>query len=102
MSEIIDPRTAVDEEGNVVPLEDVLNEHDPQGRWEAVGAANLERYMAYLAARKSGVTIDPESSESSKDKDKGFFCGDCCRYVGPGDNCPHADVGPRGGVRLKY
>lgn len=28
---------------------------------------------------------------------RGFFCGDCCKYVEPGEKCPHVRVGSRGG-----
>ncbi len=28
---------------------------------------------------------------------KGFFCGDCCRYIEPGKECSHVRVGSRGG-----
>jgi hypothetical protein len=27
---------------------------------------------------------------------KGFFCGDCCRNVNPGEKCPHVKIGSRG------
>lgn len=28
---------------------------------------------------------------------RGFFCGDCCRYIEPGKECSHVRVGSRGG-----
>ena len=27
---------------------------------------------------------------------KGFFCGDCCRNINPGEKCPHVRIGNRG------
>ena len=27
---------------------------------------------------------------------KGFFCGDCCRNINPGERCSHVRIGNRG------
>ena len=62
------------------------------------------------ARRKMGLPVDDpkkireimESLGSSSRKVgkgavQGFFCGDCCRYIEPGEKCLHMRVGKRGG-----
>ena len=61
------------------------------------------------ARRKMGLPVDdpkevgnlikrvPSSIEVGDKAVKGFFCGDCCRYIEPGKECSHVRVGSRGG-----
>lgn len=60
------------------------------------------------ARRKMGLPVDdpkevgnlikrvPSSIEVGDKAVKGFFCGDCCRYIEPGKECSHVRVGSRG------
>ena len=62
----------------------------------------------YYAKRLMGLPVeDPKevgdlikripSSRKIGDKAvKGFFCGDCCRNINPGEKCPHVKIGSRG------
>lgn len=38
----------------------------------------------------------PSPREVGKKSVQGFFCGDCCRYINPGEKCPHVKIGSRG------
>ena len=60
------------------------------------------------ARRKMGLPVDdpkevgdlikriPSSRKIGEKAVKGFFCGDCCRNVNPGEKCPHVRIGNRG------
>ena len=61
------------------------------------------------ARRKMGLPVDdpkevgnlikrvPSPKEVGDKAVKGFFCGDCCRYIEPGKECSHVRVGSHGG-----
>ena len=63
----------------------------------------------YYAKRLMGLPVEdpkevgnlikrvPSSIEVGDKAVKGFFCGDCCRYIEPGKECSHVRVGSRGG-----
>ena len=38
----------------------------------------------------------PSSRKIGEKAVKGFFCGDCCRNINPGEKCPHVKIGNRG------
>ena len=56
------------------------------------------------ARRKMGLPVDdpkevgnlikrvPSPKEVGEKAVKGFFCGDCCRNVNPGEKCPHVKI----------
>ena len=60
------------------------------------------------ARRKMGLPVDdpkevgnlikrvPSPKEVGDKAVKGFFCGDCCRNINPGEKCPHVKIGSRG------
>ncbi len=60
------------------------------------------------ARRKMGLPVDdpkevgnlikrvPSPKEVGDKAVKGFFCGDCCRNINPGEKCPHVRIGNRG------
>lgn len=59
------------------------------------------------AKRQMGLPVDnPEKviklinspvKDLGKTATQDFFCGDCCKYVKPGEKCPHVRVGSHGG-----
>ena len=62
----------------------------------------------YYAKRLMGLPVEdpkevgnlikrvPSPREVGDKAVKGFFCGDCCRNVNPGEKCPHVKIGSRG------
>lgn len=62
----------------------------------------------YYAKRLMGLPVEdpkevgnlikrvPSPREVGKKSVQGFFCGDCCRNINPGEKCPHVKIGSRG------
>ena len=97
----------VQKEGSSVEA-NINSELTPEQEAELDRIVDTTGCSYYYAKRLMGLPVeDPKEvgnlikrvsspREVGKKSVQGFFCGDCCRNINPGEKCPHVKIGSRG------